>query len=348
MTAMRTLPIFAVLMWTAVLTWTGALTGCLSPKPDPEKQAVDHYVRGQMLLSDGNLDGALQELARATRLDPTLATAHSAMGDIYRQQQDFPMAENAYTLACDVNPYNFRNHYNLGVIRQALASAALSGIEMQEYLRKAVEVYLRAITLHGDDFDANLNLGVCYYQMGQLDKAEQYCKAAIAIDPDHPYAYTNLGAVYDGQGKLYEAVSSYKKSLELDTNQPKVLINLASAYIKQGRFKSAIIDYELAAKMDPQSPVPLERLGYCHYFLQDYAKAVECYQLALEVNKRYAEARRGLGVVYMTQYLLDKSQAPLLEKALAEWNVSLEIKPDQRDLSELVRKYTPRYNGPQL
>lgn len=331
----------------SLLASAALLSGCQSPAP-PEEQAINHYVAGQTLADQGKFDDALLELAKATQLDPTLATAHASMGDIYRKENDLPMAEKSYERACDVNPYSFRNHYNLGVIRQGLASATRSADELQQYLRKAVEVYLRAVTLKNDDYEANLNLGVCYYQLGKLDQAETYCKAAIELKPDHPFAYTNLGAVYDSQGKLYEAVSSYKKSLELDTQQPRVLINLATVYVKQGRFKSAIHDYELASRMDPRAPIPLERLGYCHYFQQDYPTAEKYYLAALAVDGRFAEAHRGLGVVYMTQYLMDKSQTAFLDKALVEWNASLEIRPDQPDLTELVRKYTPAFKGPKL
>ena len=50
----------------------------------------------------------------------------------------------------------------------------------------------------------------------------------------------------------------------------------------------------------------------------------------------------------MTMYLLDKSQTDLRDRALAEWNASLEINPAQPKLTELVTKYTPTVAAPPL
>ena len=315
--------------------------------PNHEQEAVDHYAKGQVLLAGGQTDLALEELAKAVELDPGLSIAYAAIGDIYRKEQAYELAAHAYGRACETNPYNFRSHYNLGVIRQTLADSAKDVVELKRQLGLAVEVYVRAITIRPNDFDANLNLGVCYFQLDRLDKAEQYTKAATAIDPSQANGHTNLGAVYDRQGRYYEAVSEYKKSLELNTDQPRMLVNLATTYVKQGRHKQAIHDYEMAAQMDPASAIPMERLGYCHYYLGDYDKAAECYQTALALDKHFAEAHRGLGVVYMTEFVLHR-QPEMRDKALACWNSSLEIDPGQADLLRLVAKYTPKLAGPEL
>lgn len=336
-------------MLVALLSTVAFLVGCqTTSRQQLDQQAIDHYVQGQMLASQGSTEAALAELAKAIQLDGGLATAHSAMGDIYRKQQSYDLAARAYERAVQVNPYNFRNHYNLGVLRQTLANAAGSIGEVKKQLYLAVEVYLRAITLRPDDYDANINLGVCYYQLGQLDKAEQYCKAAIALKEDKSPGHTNLGAVYDGQGKFYEAIACYKKSLELDTRQPRVVMNLGTTYVKLGQYKSALHAYQMVADMDPKSAVPLERLAYCHYYLEEYDKSVEVYQAALAINPRFADARRGLGVVYMTQYVRDTTRKELSDKALGEWNASLEINPNQPELAKLVQKYTPKSQVPGL
>ena len=61
-----------------------------------------------------------------------------------------------------------------------------------------------------------------------------------------------------------------------------------------------------------------------------------------------ATAYRGIGVVCMSQYVLDRSKIDLLDKALEAWNASLEIQSDQEDLRRLVQKYTPKYTAPEL
>ena len=70
--------------------------------------------------------------------------------------------------------------------------------------------------------------------------------------------------------------------------------------------------------------------------------------VAAALDAGSATAYRGIGVVCMSQYVLDRSKIDLLDKALEAWNASLEIQSDQEDLRRLVQKYTPKYTAPEL
>jgi len=325
-----------------------ATFGCQQARQFQTKLAIDHYVQGQLLADKGQLDAALVELAKAAKIAPDLSVAYSAMGDIHRNRGDYCLARVSYETACEKNPYSFKPHYNLGVVYQSLAAAADKVEEIAEYFRQAANVYLRAAALCPDDFDAHLNLSACYYLMGKHDLAEKYCKAAIALDAKRPEAYSNLGIIYDSQGQAYQAIKAYRDSLELDVHQPKLLMNLGATYVKQGRLKPALQAFQMAAREDPNSPDAWEQLGTCQYHLKDYDQALQSYRKAIECDPSIAAAHRGLGVVYMTQYVLDRDKSELREKALASWHASLELNPNQKDIVELVRKYAVKSSDPNL
>jgi len=339
---MRTIRIASVLVAAGVL----ATAGCEYNEFERQR-AVGHYVRGQLLADRGDLDAALDELARAVRADPDLSVAHSAVGDIHRKRGDYDLARVSYENACGANPYAFRPHYNLGVVYQVLAHAAKTFQRAEECLREAVAVYLRAISLEPDDFDAGLNLSACYFSLGKHALAEKYCRAAIALQPDRPEAYSNLGVILDSQDRLNEAVKAYMDSLELDVHQPKLWLNLGAAYMRQGRLKEARSALEMATREDPDSAEAWAQLGTCHYHRKEYVQAVSVYDKAISLDDANAAAHRGLGVVYMTQFLLTRGTDGLLrEKALAAWHLSLGIDPDQEDVAHLVRKYSPKPEAP--
>jgi len=281
-------------------------------------------------------------------MDPNLSVAHAAIGDIHRNRGDYASARPSYEKACETDPYAFKPHYNLGVVYQTLAGAARKAGEAVDLLRRATHVYLRAVALEPEDFDAHLNLSACYFSLGKLPLAEKYCKAAIALDPRRAEAYSNLGVIYDSQGQSYQAIKAYRDSLELDVHQPRLLLNLGAAYVRQGRMKSAAQVLETAIREDPASAEAWQQLGTCRYHLRQYLPALECYRKSIARDPDNAAAHRGLGVVYMTQYVLDRQQAELREKALSAWHASLEIDPDQRDIIRLVRKYTIKPAGPSL
>jgi len=325
-----------------------ALAGGCHFLPYRQEEAVDHYVQGQLLADQGKIDAALRELAAAVKADPDLSVAHSAIGDLHRKRGDYRLAERSYRHACDANPYAFRPHYHLGVVYQALAEAADAAKQVEDYLREAVGVYLRAVTLEPDDFDTNLNLSACYYSLGKLAVAEKYCKAAIAVKADSPEAYSNLGIIYDRQGRVYEAIKAYKDSLELDVHQPRLLMNLGATYMGQGRLNLAMRSFELATREAPDDADAWEQLGSCHYHRKDYDAAMAAYEKAVALDKTHAAAHRGIGVVYMTRFILDRGNVALRDKALAAWHASLELDPDQEEVLRLVRKYAPTVTGPDL
>jgi len=320
--------------------------GCL--RGTKSELARKHFAKGQVLVLRGELDAALEELAKAIEADPDLSVAYTAMGDVYRRQHNYELAAHSYETACEKNPYAFRAHYNLGFTYQVLADATKIAELAQQYLRRAADVYARALELRPDDFETNLNISVCYFDLGRDDLAEQYCVRAIEIDPRNPQAYNNLGIIYERQKRYYQAIRAYKASLELAPRRSDVLMNLGGVYVKQDRLAAAISAFKMAAKIDESNPAPWEKLGACYYRQRHFDQAVEAYEKALQIDPKRAAAHRGLGVIYMTQYILDQKQTEKRDLALAAWNRSLEIDPDQPKLAKLVKKYTPAFAGPNM
>jgi tetratricopeptide (TPR) repeat protein len=325
-----------------------AATGCQLDlfTPIAKQQAIDRFVAGQLKADHGDLDAALKELAAAVRADPTLSIAHAAMGDIHRRRGDWQQAQQAYEQACDTNPYAFRPHYNLGVVYQHQAGVARTLEQAQKLLRYAIDVYLRATTLEPEDYDASLNLSACYFALGKHAQAGKYCKAAIALEPMNPVAHTNLGVIYESQNRFDEAVKSYKNSLERDVHQPRVLINLGNIYLRQDQPGAAFQSFQAATKADPNSSEAWHQLGNCHYQRKEYPQAQRALEKSVAKDPSNAAAHRAIGVVCMTQYLLDTKKAELREQALAAWTRSIEIQPGQDDLLRLVQKYTPKIAKP--
>lgn len=317
-------------------------------EPPTREAAIDHFVKGKILLDAGDVEMALAELGKAVKIDPELSIAHTTIGDIHRWQGRWELARGAYENACRTNPFAFKAHYNLGVTYQALAAAAEVAETVREYLVKAVEVYLRAIVLSPSDFDSHLNVSACYFQLGYSAEAEQYCRAALEIDPSSAMAYANLGTIKDSQGSLSEAIQAYEASLEQSPSQPDLLLCLGSAYIRQQRWNAALQAFTEAAAQAPTDSTPWEKTGACYFYLRDFPRAEEAYTRALSLNPQSAAAYRGMGVAHVAQFILDRTRTDLRDRGLEEWRASLTLQPSQEDLRRLVDKYGPAPAAPQL
>jgi len=314
--------------------------GCDQQKFSPEA-AEKHYVSSQLLAEEGQLGQALAELTRAIDACPDMAVAHSAVGDIHRRQGHLELARRAYVISCRINPYAFRPHYRLGVTYQDLSELRDNLARSREYVSKAVSIYLRAVTLDPKDYDTNLNLSVCYFELDNLPLAEQYCRAAIECNDLDREAHVNLGIILDAQNKHYDAISVYLRALEFEGDKYYILMDLAGVYVRQKRLAAAIKYYGEAARAQPDNPRPLEKTGQCHLMLKQYLEAMEVFERVKKLDPKRAQAHHGIGAVYMSMFLKNPENTSLRDQALDAWNRSLELQPNQPDLKRLVKKYTP-------
>ncbi len=317
------------------------ITGCNYTMP--KVVAFERYTTSQDLVSQGKELEAMEKLVQAVKLDPDLYIAHAALGDIHRKRGDYGDAVVHYRVACEKNSYAFRPHYNLAVTYQILAELAKLPAKVRANRRQAVNTYLRAITINPDDYDANLNLSVCYYYLGKYDLALQHCRTAVTLKPLKKHGHNNMGIIYHAKGMYHQAVYAYKNSLEVDTNQPDTLVRLGDTYMRQsstkGRCRSALTALKLAIKMDPTNAAAYERMGVCHYRLRHYDLAMKMFDKALSHDRRFPEAYRGIGTVLMTQFVLDRTKTKLRDKAVEAWQTSLDLDPDQANLLKQVEKY---------
>ena len=304
-----------------------------------EDKAEEHVSQAKLLMEQGDLAAALEELTKAIEAYPAYAPALITMGDIYRHKGDYDQARVNYEAACDADPYAFLPHYNLGVTYQALAELAQSPQMSQEYLQEAVFVYIRTIALKPRSFDANLNIGACYFQLGKLNQAEQTTRQALQIDPRSPKANNNLGAICESKGDYDQAIHAYKTSIEIDARQGNILLNLGTLYMRGEKMNSAFYAFRTAAELSPQDAAPWRRMGTCLFRMKKLDEAVRAFQQAIRLDTSNPQAYRGIGVICMYQFLIDSTRTDLRDRALQAWRFSLELQPYQEDLAQLIDRY---------
>lgn len=87
-----------------------------------------------------------------------------------------------------------------------------------------------------------IDLGVAYYNLGELDKAEVAYAQSIAKDPNNAIAYGNLGNIYRDKSEFAKAEQNYKKALQIDPNGSKYYIALGFIYFNFMDNKQGAVD----------------------------------------------------------------------------------------------------------
>lgn len=75
---------------------------------------------------------------------------------------------------------------------------------------KAIELYENILKAGSKRTDVMLELTFLYFNMGDLDKAENYTNSILAVNPNNPYAVYNSGIIAHAKGDMIKA----KKQLE--------------------------------------------------------------------------------------------------------------------------------------
>ncbi len=83
------------------------------------------------------------------------------------------------------------------------------------YLR-AVEMYKKYVALNPANSDARVDLGICYFELGNLDQALKEIESVVKKDPKHQMAMFNLGIIQLSSQNMVEAKSWFKKCIAID------------------------------------------------------------------------------------------------------------------------------------
>ena len=343
------------LLFIAVLSLF-AVGGC-----GPEQRAVDFYVDAVMLREIDENEMALEKLNTAVETDSKFALAHSMLGEIYEQMEEYEKSAAAYENATKLNPWSFKDYFSLGRVYQIM-----------EKFAKAVRAYVRACELKPNHFEAHLNAAKSYYEIKDYNNTLVYGKRALEIDPNVGDLQKVLGDVYELQKDHEQAIRSYKRALELDSENTEIMVALAVAYLRSNQNEPARELLKTVTEVEPDNNAAHQYLGYCYLRFNSKAtasykqvletdrenvalltslkeeadealeNAINSYDRAIAINERDWEAYRGLGVAYMLRALSEQNKL-LKAKAIYQWRLSLEINPDQprRDrLQSLIDKYS--------
>jgi tetratricopeptide (TPR) repeat protein len=123
-----------------------------------------------------DLAGAEQAHRQAIRLDPSLALAHTNLGNVLRARKDLAGAEKAYREAIRLDPTNATAHNNLGHVLRA-----------RKDLAGAEKAYREAIRLDPNLARAHGALGLTLLEQGRFAEAKAATRRCLdLLPPNHP------------------------------------------------------------------------------------------------------------------------------------------------------------------
>jgi len=211
----------------------------------------------------------------------------------------------------------------------------------KHYLNKN---YREALSLFQDavhkvaSADIYVDIGNCYYMMGDYKEASEYWNRAIELDSKNSAAYASMGNLYYKNGQVEKAISLWLVALISKPEDAHTSLNLAIAFNQKiMRFESIkYFEKYLKYSNDKSSEEYLKikaKITHCRYVANEYLshgvnfqsngddkKAAACYFKALANYPNLSKANLNLGSIFFS----DKN----MELAIKYWKMASYVDPN--------------------
>ena len=185
----------------------------------------------------------------------------------------------------------------------------------------AVTAYFTVVRLQPDLAEAHFNLGLAFFQSGQLNNARPELARALALKPGLRGANLFLGLVDYRENRFKDAETRLERETALDAHNAKAFMWLGVCRLAEDNPQGAIAALDKAYAIDPHDVDILYHRGRA-YFLVANASYAAMFQL----NRDSVRVHQVLAEAY--------AQATRNQQAIAELEMAVKIAPHQPGLHE--------------
>jgi type IV pilus assembly protein PilF len=168
--------------------------------------------------------------------------------------------------------------------------------------------------------EAVRNLGEEYYKQGDYTSALRELLKAEALYPDDPFLQNDLGLTYKAKKRLDLAANHFRRALEIKPDYAPAKNNLGAVYLDKKEWDTAIKYFkEVSENMLYATPhIALANLGWAYYNKKQYTLSETYYLKALDLEPKFINAQRGLGLTYIAMGRIDEA-VEILERAVKNY-----------------------------
>lgn len=235
---------------------------------DTDKPRAHVYLTAlaNVLIRQGDAEGAKVKLAEALKANPNSWMAHTSLGLLFiARKEDAPKAKAELELALKAKPDAIFALVAMGQIK--LAEGDLPGAVDR------LETALR----YGDDFDLRMSLGRARMQQQKPGDAVPHFERASRLDPKSPDALFGLGQALLTVGKPEDAERALRAALQM---RPDIegRSALGFALLRQRKLSPALALFGDILAQDPGAPTALYGAGTASEELGRKEQALDYYQ----------------------------------------------------------------------
>ncbi len=256
-----------------------------------------HFILGLNYLVAGQVDSAIEELERASRLDPGALELHLVLGNLYREKGQVGRAIQEHQSLLQRPRLNRVEHANV---------LLCLGLDYRRggFVDRAVEAFSDVLKLDPDNEPALINLEKLQEDQHQWQEAYVTRRrlAQIAGPPDQPksqlilaFLENELGLQGLKEGRLADATRRFEAAIDLDPGVLPAYLHLGDAQAQQGNLQAAVATWERVIAVAPdRAYLALERLEQAYASLGYHDRFAELCRSLTAASPREWRARVAL------------------------------------------------------
>lgn len=169
---------------------------------------------------------------------------------------------------------------------------------------KAIDLCQQFLEKNPQAYQAHMNIGDCYKEMGELEKSiaeytlvlEKSQEDMLSGKKITAKALASIGDIHLKKGDLEKAQGYFRQSIEVAPEDEILTYNVGEIYFSNQKIDDAIYYFELSTRIRPGWSDPYLKLGYVYLNKGNKEKAVANFQkfLELEPDSERSQTVRGI------------------------------------------------------
>jgi tetratricopeptide (TPR) repeat protein/glutathione peroxidase-family protein len=293
------------------------------------RSATEYYNRGLARFEKEDAEGAIADLTKAIKLDPTYADAYYIRGIVRGDRGDADGAIEDYNRTIQLRPGFADAYYMRGLARDS-----------KNDVNGAIADYTKTIELNPSNVDAYHSRGLVRDNEKDYDGAIADYTKAIQIKPSFADGYDSRGLARQAKNDLDGAIADYTRAIELNPSFADAYFNRGLARRVKNDVNGAIADLTKAIEFNPGLAEAYLNRGLARSDSKDLDGAIADYTKAIALKPDDARSFASRGSA-----LLSKGKD---QEAEQDFKRAIELDPTQRlpAATPLKEKPTSTSTGP--
>lgn len=168
------------------------------------------------------------------------------------------------------------------------------------YWKNNFSLFSHAVQVTQNNFLAHTDLGLAFFEKGNIEKALDHYNKAIFMKPDDR-AYNNRGIAYVALRQYWLAVEDFNNAIRMHRAFAQYHFNRGYTYDLLDQYPLAIEDYTMAIHLRPAFARFYYNRGCSFGKIGQYQSAFEDCNEAIRLEPKFAEAYMCRGSAYLKQ-----------------------------------------------